>query len=478
MRLVFPDQAPSRFTAALRSESARDLERRLQEPDAELPLPGEHARQLVGLIAELSIHDRRTRGHSERVRAYSDLIAAELNLSQDYRNKLHWGSLLHDVGKLLVAPEVLNATGRPSEEGWRQIREHPGHAEMLLGGMDTWLGSWVGAATEHHERWDGGGYPRGLKGDQITLAGRIVAVADAYDVMTSARSYKPALAEEAAREELARNAGSQFDPVVVRAFLECGLATKRRLPDFLVALGELPGMLSNVGSTVGTAGASVAVATASVVAPAVLPEFAPEPPAGLEMAAPVDHSGTSAWAEPIITTTSVVREAGTTSAPPPAPNPTSTSSTTTSSTTTTSTTTTVAPAPAISLPRSSTTTTLAPSPEAPPPPSSTTTTRSTTTTTTTAPPLVGAVGDSAATTMGKTVQISVVANDWFANGYQANSLQIVLPPTLGSAAAKATGNTNGRIQYQAGTVGTDSLVYRVCDSSGQCATALVTITIS
>jgi hypothetical protein len=80
--------------------------------------------------------------------------------------------------------------------------------------------------------------------------------------------------------------------------------------------------------------------------------------------------------------------------------------------------------------------------------------------------------------MGKTVQISVVANDWFANGYQANSLQIVLPPTLGSAAAKATGNTNGRIQYQAGTVGTDSLVYRVCDSSGQCATALVTITIS
>ncbi|MDG2113004.1 MAG: HD-GYP domain-containing protein, partial [Actinomycetota bacterium] len=241
MRLVFPDQAPSRFRAALRSQSARELERRLDDPDAaaDLPLPGDHARELVGLIGELSEHDRLTRGHSERVRAYSDVIAAQMELPSEDRNKLHWGALLHDVGKLFVDPEVLNATGRPDEAGWQQIRQHPARADSLLRGLSEWLGPWTGAATEHHERYDGEGYPNGLAGKQISLAGRIVAVADAFDVMTSTRSYKKALSHEAARQELARNVGTQFDPAVVRAFLEAGLNKQRALPGFLGALGEL-----------------------------------------------------------------------------------------------------------------------------------------------------------------------------------------------------------------------------------------------
>jgi HD-GYP domain-containing protein (c-di-GMP phosphodiesterase class II) len=96
---------------------------------------------------------------------------------------------------------------------------HPAAAEGLLDPLSPWLGEWVGAATEHHERFDGGGYPRGLAREEITLAGRIVAVADTYDCIVSTRSYKAAAPAEQARAELAAGSGTQFDPVIVRALL-------------------------------------------------------------------------------------------------------------------------------------------------------------------------------------------------------------------------------------------------------------------
>ena len=94
------------------------------------------------------------------------------------------------------------------------------NAVKFLMPLRPWLGTWLDAATQHHERWDGNGYPRKLAGEQISLSARIVAVADAYDVMTSSRSYKKAWEPEAAREELARCAGTQFDPICVEAFFE------------------------------------------------------------------------------------------------------------------------------------------------------------------------------------------------------------------------------------------------------------------
>lgn len=205
--LVFPDQAPSRFGAALRYGTARKLmERNPPTSDG-----------LLRLVQAISHHDRATRGHSERVRAYSQLIGEEMGLDEAELDRLSWASLLHDVGKLGVSPAILNKRGRPNDEEWDELRTHPANASKYLAGFEHWLGDWGRAASEHHERWDGKGYPAGLKGNEIHRAGRIVAIADAYDVMTSVRSYKKSMATPVAREEIARSAGGQFDPAAVRA---------------------------------------------------------------------------------------------------------------------------------------------------------------------------------------------------------------------------------------------------------------------
>src|SRR5262249_14858284 len=152
----------------------------------------------------------------ERVRAYSDLIGQQLGLDAESANKLHWAALLHDVGKLDVPAEILNKKGRLNQEEWAIIRTHPASSDRWLRRLHAWLGAWALAATQHHERYDGDGYPLGLRGDEISLAGRIVAVADAFDVMTAARSYKKPFPAAQARTELANNAGTQFDPMIVR----------------------------------------------------------------------------------------------------------------------------------------------------------------------------------------------------------------------------------------------------------------------
>ena len=127
LALVFPDEAPSRFRTALDSGTTADLEQRLQRArdGAESDTPVEAAERLLGFVAALSAHDRITRGHSERVRAYSQMIAKELHLSRDEVDRLNWAALLHDVGKLEVPAEILNKEGRPSDEEWQFIRSHP-----------------------------------------------------------------------------------------------------------------------------------------------------------------------------------------------------------------------------------------------------------------------------------------------------------------------------------------------------------------
>ena len=226
LSLAFPDQVPSRFKLARQAGNIRLLEQRVREA-RELgldPDPSRAAETILSLVAALSAHDRKTRGHSERVRAFTDMVAEEFDLSPADRDRLRWSALLHDVGKLEVPSATLNKAGKPDEAEWENLKRHPLEGMRIAAPLLPWLGEWAAAIGMHHERWDGGGYPRGLAGDQIGLAARLVSVADSFEVMTAARSYKRPMTPTAARRELQRCAGKQFDPQVVRAFFGISVA--------------------------------------------------------------------------------------------------------------------------------------------------------------------------------------------------------------------------------------------------------------
>src|SRR5581483_7050956 len=132
-------------------------------------------------------HDRKTRGHSERVRLYCDLIGTELGLSEAERGRLRWVGLLHDIGKLEIAADVLNKPGKLSGGEWETVRAHPDLGTKLAAPLADWLGPWFAGIRDHHEHFNGSGYPRGLAGEHISMAGRTVAVVDAFETMTAAR---------------------------------------------------------------------------------------------------------------------------------------------------------------------------------------------------------------------------------------------------------------------------------------------------
>ncbi|KQY43888.1 HD-GYP domain-containing protein [Cellulomonas sp. Root137] len=290
LTLYFPDRAPSRLAVAMSHYSPNALQARLvalRHP-RELRPDDEHAARILGLVAAISDHDQLTRGHSERVQAYSALIGKELGLSGQDAAKLSWAALLHDIGKLSVPASLLSKPGEPTTKEWDVLAGHPEAGMEIVQPLGEWLGPWLDVIGQHHERWDGAGYPAGLAGEAINRGARIVAVADAYDVITSARSYKRALPASAARAELARCAGEQFDPQVVRAFLAIGLGSLRRVAGPLSVLSVLPGLpsfatdLPSVVQRVTTAGAlkstgaiglmlSVSTATAAGIALADVP---------------------------------------------------------------------------------------------------------------------------------------------------------------------------------------------------------------
>ena len=266
LSLVFPDRAPSRFRTAIRSGTVRQLQRQLASGVDGLVTPQEAAEQLIALASSLNDHDRMTRGHTERVRAYAAMIGEEMGLKDEDLELLNWSGLVHDIGKLTVPTEILNKQGKPTDAEWAVLRDHPTHADELVAPLRPWLGEWAESATQHHERFDGGGYPNGLAGQDITLAGRIVAVADAYDVMTSTRSYKKPMSPADARNELASNAGTQFDPDVVRAFLNIAIGRLRLVMGPLSSLVQLPAGSASLGSSAVTGvGAIASVAVAGIL---------------------------------------------------------------------------------------------------------------------------------------------------------------------------------------------------------------------
>ncbi|MGC8626121.1 MAG: HD-GYP domain-containing protein [Acidimicrobiales bacterium] len=326
LSLVFPDRVPSRWGVAMRASTTKQLRKAVAQSKAgRAPgeVPAEAAARVLALVAALNAHDRQTRGHAERVRGYAALIGKEMGLSACDRDKLNWAALLHDIGKLGISADILNKRGPLDPSERKQIEQHPAMGARLVEPLTEWLGPWARAVWEHHERWDGTGYPCGLSGEQISLGARVISVADSFDVMTALRSYKAPMSVAAAKRELATWAGRQFDPDVVRAMLSVSLGRLWPVMGPLTWLAQLPLLggappvalptaLGTVGRTIVLVGAVQAVGPASLPGmyevPAAVPVAAAAPAraavpvtsavrhVALRQAAPVSGSGEPAAA--------------------------------------------------------------------------------------------------------------------------------------------------------------------------------------
>jgi putative two-component system response regulator len=196
----------------------RTVARRTSELDGALrSLEGVYRMTLKALVTALETRDSETHGHSERVVNFSLRLGREMGLCEEELTSLEFGSLLHDVGKIGVPDAILRKPAPLTEPEWYEMRKHPLHGEQILGGID-FLGGASRVVAQHHERWDGTGYPVGLRGEEIDLNARIFAVADAFDAITSDRVYRVGKSYEAAARELEEWAGRQFDPSIVKAF--------------------------------------------------------------------------------------------------------------------------------------------------------------------------------------------------------------------------------------------------------------------
>ena len=171
------------------------------------------------LSRAIEARDPYTRGHSARVTALAESIALRLGWSEERLALLHVGGPLHDIGKLAISDEVLSKPGRLDDEELAQIREHPKLGARLLLRVAPFRQA-LPYVLYHHERWDGAGYPSGRSGEEIPLEARVLAVADAFDAMTSDRPYRRALSRDEALAEVERCSGTQFDPEIVRVFIE------------------------------------------------------------------------------------------------------------------------------------------------------------------------------------------------------------------------------------------------------------------
>lgn len=174
---------------------------------------------LLAFSRAVEARDPWSSGHAARVAALAEVVAARLGLDEDEVESLRVGAALHDIGKLAVSQDVLGKRGPLTEEEAEEVRSHPTLGARMLGLIEPFRHA-VPCVLHHHERWDGRGYPEGRMGAEIPIGARILAVADAFDAMTSDRPYRPALAPERAVAELERCSGSQFDPEVVAAFVE------------------------------------------------------------------------------------------------------------------------------------------------------------------------------------------------------------------------------------------------------------------
>ncbi len=201
------------------------LAKRIEESSKNLArlygdLRATYMRTIKVLAQAIDARDHYTHSHSENVALYATGIAEEMGFSADEVEKIHEACELHDLGKIGVGDDILSKDSGLNREEWDQVKRHPTTAAQILEPL-TFLDDVIALVKQHHENYDGSGYPLGLRGNDILLGARIIRVADAYEAMRSARSYrKTPLTKEEAVAEIKKNSGSQFDPQVVEAFLK------------------------------------------------------------------------------------------------------------------------------------------------------------------------------------------------------------------------------------------------------------------
>jgi hypothetical protein len=236
----------------------------------------QRAHALKQLAAAREAEDSYLDGHSRRVARHAAMIAREIGLSREMEAKVRAAADVHDVGKLYVPAEILNKPDRLTDAEFAIVKRHAEDGAAMVAGLrDPELTAIV---RHHHERLDGGGYPSGLRGEEIPLGARIVAVADTFDAITSARAYRPAAPHKRALDILAAEAGTQLDPAAVRAFLHYyrgkGVAAAWALaavtPQRAFARARARGGTSggaSLGQVAATTAATVAVGAAAISAP-------------------------------------------------------------------------------------------------------------------------------------------------------------------------------------------------------------------
>ncbi len=172
-----------------------------------------------GVIATLELKDKYTRGHSERVANYAMTLAKSCGYKKNDLKPFYYACLLHDIGKIHIADSILSKPGKLTEEEFEIIKAHPVVGAEAVENVEG-IAEYINVIKQHHERWDGKGYPEGLKEVEIDYFARITAIADAFDAMTSSRSYRQALPLETAYQNIVEGRGTQFDPILVDEFIK------------------------------------------------------------------------------------------------------------------------------------------------------------------------------------------------------------------------------------------------------------------
>jgi putative nucleotidyltransferase with HDIG domain len=228
VRAIERAQSRRKLTIA-RNRYHEGLARRVREKTAELTdalrrTADAYNSTLSALVAALDAREHETSDHSQRVVRYTVAIAEQIGIRGEELDQIGRGALLHDIGKIGVPDSILLKAGPLTPSEWIEMRKHPEIGHQILQGIG-FLSQAADIVLAHQERWDGGGYPRGLKGAQIPLGARIFAIADTLDAMTSDRPYRRGVSYDEARAEIARCSGTQFDPACVEAFLSIPIDT-------------------------------------------------------------------------------------------------------------------------------------------------------------------------------------------------------------------------------------------------------------